>query len=616
MFGSTGRLAVTGAWSSGGPADDGRLKPDVVAPSLSVFPLSDGFDVAPNTVSCPNISPIAGLHCGHGTSIAAPVATGAVAVLISAAKQRGISYTAQDLYEAVTMSARHVPGKPVFKQGNGVIDVSKTLDWLSRKAGKLAPRFVVRAPVRTKLGQDLPVPNQGGGLYEHEGWFPGSKGVRHIIVRRVTGGQDSSVYRFSLIGNDQGTFRTSESVTLPLNKDVSIPIAIEPRRNGAHSAILQIELDKEPLARVALTVVAATPLNDANGFKATVEAENRPGHIATFYIHVPPGTVALRAHHEPAIKGLGSSFTPPTGGMINYIDVLEIREAASALSEAVPSPVDEQAVYYPTPGVWKYQFLDYSVDHRSPVRFRTEFDAVTSDSLGKELTILQGERQADGRPTQRPDRPYYRAVWGKRISGTVRFNATDLPAIIDLNMLENITSINGNARVVFPGGTETRLLTLMALECRTEQCHAKGIATGEGQAGFFVYKPKPGKWRLAVDSSRLPSGEAVVEYEVFVAVESDAPGKISGMKGGENSLPGINWKISFVPNTALQCYIEIVSDQYKTLVYKVGSKGFAIIDQENHIPLRRMPEAAFAPASREMTSSLGEFGSLCSRPDR
>ncbi|MFN0121048.1 MAG: S8 family serine peptidase [Blastocatellia bacterium] len=81
--GTTGNIAVS---SSGGPARDGRIKPNLAAPGAYIFSTLSAERPAPTTA---DTGPGGKHYINAGTSMAAPVVTGTIALMMQAAKDRG-----------------------------------------------------------------------------------------------------------------------------------------------------------------------------------------------------------------------------------------------------------------------------------------------------------------------------------------------------------------------------------------------------------------------------------------------------------------------------------------------------------------------------------------------
>ena len=75
----------------------------------------------------------AGQERNLGTSMSAPHAAGLAALLVSAAEQTGIAYTANHIKRALTVTARPVEGSLAIDDGAGVPDVSQAWRWLEQR---------------------------------------------------------------------------------------------------------------------------------------------------------------------------------------------------------------------------------------------------------------------------------------------------------------------------------------------------------------------------------------------------------------------------------------------------------------------------------------------------
>ena len=142
----------------------------------------------------------------------------------------------------------------------------------------------------------------GSAIFERDGWFAGKKDVRLLTLRRETGPREPVAYKVRWTGND-GTFQAPDTVTLPLNDGVSLPVTITATTAGAHSALLDLLDDATGavMFRTQAVIVAAERF----------AAMNRPLVIA--------GTVPLmeyRAHHiaiPDGVESLGVELTVTRG---------------------------------------------------------------------------------------------------------------------------------------------------------------------------------------------------------------------------------------------------------------------------------------------------------------
>lgn len=119
-------------YSSQGPYVDGGFRPDVVAPTalLTGFPTWYNGSAGDNWYPGPAWPP--GYRIGAGTSQSTPVVAGAVALLLSAARQTGLATSPQSIKRALALGARPMDGYQPSQQGHGVVQVPAAWDWLQR----------------------------------------------------------------------------------------------------------------------------------------------------------------------------------------------------------------------------------------------------------------------------------------------------------------------------------------------------------------------------------------------------------------------------------------------------------------------------------------------------
>src|SRR5581483_7207737 len=217
---------------SHGPSGIGQLKPDFIAPSGQIS-TDPGYRMGALRHGLFQLPP--GYSIDGGTSTATPMAAGATALVLSAAKQRGLKYDATRVKAALQASARYLPRYAAHEQGSGLVQVDAAVAMLARLQTSPIITIESRAPVRTRLSDLLATPNEGVGLYEREGWKPGDRGERTVTLTRTSGAAGPMTFSLAWQGDD-GTFSAPQSVTLPLNHPVPVPIMIDARSAGAHSA--------------------------------------------------------------------------------------------------------------------------------------------------------------------------------------------------------------------------------------------------------------------------------------------------------------------------------------------------------------------------------------------
>ena len=162
-------------FSSRGPREDGGFKPEVVAPgsAISSTPMWETPSPVAGTYPLP-----AGYSMLQGTSMASPQAAGVGALLVSAAKQAGVSAKPEQLREALKSSARFLPRYGAYEQGNGLININAA--WNLLKAGINPVSITSSVEVHTVLSGFLATPGQGTGIYDREGVAAGDSLHPHL----------------------------------------------------------------------------------------------------------------------------------------------------------------------------------------------------------------------------------------------------------------------------------------------------------------------------------------------------------------------------------------------------------------------------------------------------
>jgi Subtilase family len=292
-------------FSSRGPAEDGAFKPNVVAPGAAVssapiwqpgVPVVGTYDLPP------------GYQMMNGTSMAAPEATGAAALLISAGKQQddGMFWGAAQLRMAMNSTARFIPGYNAADQGNGLIDVGSAWGLLQEHLQPIDIRSRVAA--HTLLSDFLADPGFGPGIYDREGVTVGQTYTRTYTFTRTSGPNRPVLYHLRWVGND-GTFSTRNNVLLRLNVPTTVDVTVNPRTAGIHSAILQLDnsstdgLDYETMN----TVIAPDVFTAENGYTVTKTGMAGRNHVQHFFFRVPAGDPVLK------IDMTGPDANPGTG---------------------------------------------------------------------------------------------------------------------------------------------------------------------------------------------------------------------------------------------------------------------------------------------------------------
>ena len=290
-------------FSSRGPAEDGAFKPQIVAPGAAISSVPT-WQVGQPVAGTYTLPPGYGMF--NGTSMAAPQATGAAALLLSAAKARGVSHTAAQLRMAFNSTSRFIPGYNASDQGNGLIDVGRAWDLLQDEPQPV--NITSKVAVHTILSDFLADPGFGPGIHDREGVTLGQSYTRTYTFTRTSGPNRPVLYHLRWVGND-GTFDTQNNLQLRLNVPTTLNVRINPSSTGIHSAILRLDNSSTDGIDYATmnTVIVPDELTAANGFSVTKTGMAGRNHVQRFFFRVPAGSPVLK------VDMTGPDETPGTG---------------------------------------------------------------------------------------------------------------------------------------------------------------------------------------------------------------------------------------------------------------------------------------------------------------
>ncbi|OFV81511.1 MAG: hypothetical protein A2Y78_03460 [Acidobacteria bacterium RBG_13_68_16] len=589
---------------SHGPAGSGALKPDVLSPSGHMGN-DPGYRIGGRRDGLYQLPP--GYTMGGGTSEATPVATGAVALLISAAKQAGVAHDAVRLKAAITGAARWIQTLGAFEQGNGLIQVGAAWDLLSSMPSTQT-RITVegRAPLNTVISALSETPNEGVGIYEREGWNPGARGERTVTFTRTAGPTQPVAFALAWQGND-GTFTSPASVTLPLGKPVGVPVTITVGSTGVHSAILSLTHPSQPgfVLRVLNTVVAAESFAADKDYTVQFEADvPRPGDRA-FFVRVPPGTPVLKVDATGKGSNIRLDLLSPDRGIVR---------GAFAMSPGDRTVVVER----PMPGVWEINVWNgqdgFAFDSSAPEPAPPTPVKVTAALLGFDVMVTT---EQSGEATAFP-----LSVTAKNRFAKLSVTLAPLPVGSATQARRTITAGEQQAfEVQVPKGANTLLvrigrssvagadLDLYVFDCtasadkKREAPAYRSTAPGD-EEWIRVAGPAPGRWVVVVDAFHLPTGRT--EYDYLDAVTGPTFGSVNVADSVEERAADATWTarghawIASVPETPrrLLGFVPLISPSIKV----TGANGATEADPA---ALLGLGEVALAQGGSK-TSGVGK----------
>ena len=505
-------LHIVGSY---GPAGDGGLKPEILSPS-ELISTDAGYKPPEKRKGVYELPP--GYSVAGGTSTAGPTASAAAALLISAAKQSGISYDAARIRAAMLSGARFIPSIAAYKQGNGLVQVEAAWKMLQAMDKKFDPVTIEsHAPVKTAVSAFLATPNEGRGIYEREGWASGQKGTRTITFVRTSGPAEPMDFQLEWVGND-GSFTSADSLTLPLNTAVKLPVSIAISGTGPHSAILNLKRPDESWIayQVLNTIVAADDFTPANHYQVVHnEPVERPGS-SSYFLRVPPKTTALQLDIEtpdakPTLRG--SVITPDHSGSVPF-GILGMTKKGR-LSSTIKNP---------TPGVWEivlygnnFVFFPEQIDSKPLSAVPTKLTASVVSVSASQAICQLGRSGVQRCPAE---------VSFSNRQGP--FHGSAVTAALGSARRDTGTLASGERKVYeinVPPGTEELSAAISQLTDPAADVDlylfqdVKGIAvlrgssTGSGAVkSVSTFSPAPGQWKVVVDAYNLPAGSSRYSY--------------------------------------------------------------------------------------------------------
>src|SRR5215207_8827427 len=506
-------------FSSRGPSEDGGFKPNIVASgaAISTTPLWQPQGCLPQV--CP-----VGYQLANGTSMASPQAAGGAALLISAALQNNVQYQPAQLRQALRSSTRYLTGRyQAYEQGNGLVDIGAA--WNLLKTNIKTVEIQSSVPVNTILSGFLATPGFGAGINDREGVEVGESYTRTYTFVRTDGPGGTRKYNLSWVDND-GTFSSAASISLPKNSPVTLVVNINPTSSGAHSALLN--LDDPASAGIEYqtmnTVIAADQFSVDNNYAVSKSDVLGPGQFKTYFFNVPPGTPAFKVDLTGG-GGTGAGAIRflrwhPWGLGIDSNAVSNCYNGAPG-GCTTGSPTS-RTTSNPQAGVW-----EVTVDARRNSDAVSAPFTLTASILGAIVspnpdTIASAQI---GVPVARSyDITNLFGDFTGRAVGTALGSANlQTPTIahhatqtFDVTIPAGTTSLR--ATIGSPSDPAADL-DLFVFNCTTGTCVQAGSnADGDSEESVTIANPAAGLWRVLVDGFAIPAGTTTYNYvDVFAA---------------------------------------------------------------------------------------------------
>ncbi|APE26228.1 serine protease [Streptomyces venezuelae] len=513
-------------FSSRGPREDGGFTPTITAPGSAVNTIPTwlpGAGVPESGYTLP-----AGYGMLNGTSMSSPQAAGASALLISAAKQRGIKLSPLTLRTALTSTAQRIPGVAAHEQGSGLMDIEEA--WESIKDGATAHDYKVEAPVDTVI---FPAPHTGTGVYDREGGLKvGEKRVYDVTLTRTSGPNRPIEHELDLKYND-GTFRIlgDDEIDLPLNKPVTVKLQARAATAGAHSVILEADdertegVDKQILA----TSIVANDLT-APGYGYTARGSVQRNSSTSYFVTVPEGAKTL----EVALGGLKEK------SQTRFISVhpygVAVEDSATTMCYPHYNPAntcrpDLRSYADPTPGVWEVE-----VEAR-----RTSPDLDNPYTLGVSVLGADFDPAVQTVPEAKIGTPAavqwqvtnrFAAIQGTLKGGSLGSQKSETPTIQHHEtQTRTVTIGEGVERLDIAIGNTSDKAADLDLTVTLDGKQVGQSADGDSEESVSLEKPAPGTYTVVIDGySVQAAGGTTYDYKDVYYSSALGTVKVDGTK--------------------------------------------------------------------------------------
>lgn len=529
-------------FSSRGPSENGGFKPEIVAPgaAISTAPMWQPGSGLPYALP-------PGYQLQNGTSMAAPQAAGAAALLISAAKQSNVQKQPAQIRQALRSSTRYLSGRyQAYEQGNGLINVGAA--WNLLKTNIKTVNISSFVPVNTLLSGFLAIPGVGVGINDREGVAVGQGYTRTYTFIRNDGPGGTKNYNLSWVDND-GTFSSATSISLPKGVAVNLDVNINAASTGSHSAILN--LDDPSSAGIEYqtlnTVIAAEQFSADNNYSVSKSDVLGPGQFKTYFFYVPSGTPAFKVD----LNGGGAAGA----GAIRFlrwhpwglgIDSNAVSNCYNgAAGGCTTGSATSRTTTNPQAGVW-----EVTVDARRNSDAVSAPFTLTASILGATVDPNPDEIASAtiGVPLARTYTAtnQFGAFTGRMVGTTFGSALLATPTIATGD--QQVTTVNVSA-----GSTSLRAtigstsdpaadLDLYVYNCTSGSCVLAGqSADGDSEESVTIANPAAGTWAILVDGFAVPSGSTTYNYvDVFT---NAAFGSVSVTDANTLRASGSSWSV-------------------------------------------------------------------------
>ncbi|MEV7622032.1 S8 family serine peptidase [Actinoplanes sp. NPDC089786] len=526
-------------FSSRGPREDGGFKPNIAAPGSAVSTINMWLD-EPSIAEAGYTLPI-GLNHQNGTSMASPQATGAAALLLSAAKASNKQVTSAQLRKAIYTSAQPIKGVSVAAQGDGLMEVNGAWKLLSKTIDTIG--YESSAPVCTPLSGFLtPTPNRGAGIHNRcvagdGGQAAGQTRVYNVEIKRTSGSAKPVRHKLTWVG-DKGAFKSAGNVLLPLNQAVTVSVIVNPK-DGLNAAILKVDdpatsvVDYEILNTVVTSVTTTKPAYALNG-----EGKVDRNSSVSYFVVVPEAATSLQVD----LAGLkGDSQTRfiainPNGVPMDSTSSLECYPNFSDPATCKP---DERSYDDPIPGVWEIEVESRRTSPflQNPYRLTAKVQGTTVEPETVTLpSVTAGTPAPVTWKVTNTFGPFTLSAQG----GPLGSAKSERPTIADGDGQEFEVAVPaGASRLDVSIGNPSDPAADLDLEVYFGGVRVALRADGDSEEAVSIPSPAAGTYTVVVDGYAVPAGTTQYDYlDVFYSPALGAltvPATATPLANGEST---------------------------------------------------------------------------------
>ncbi|WP_236061827.1 S8 family serine peptidase [Actinacidiphila acididurans] len=511
-------------FSSRGPREDGGLAPVISAPGASINAIPTWEPGSPVKEAGYSLPP--GYAMLQGTSMASPQATGATALLLSAAKEHHLTVTPAQLRPALTSTAREIPGFQTVDQGAGLVAVGRAWDLLKR--GVSADTYTVKAPVNTVLSSFLQTPGYGTGVYDREGGLTAGGSRTYTVTVTRTGGPAAAQWQTLSWAHNDGTFRVEGGplVRLPLNQPVNLRITARPRSAGVHSALLNLDdpLTRGTDTRIPAAVVVSAPAAGPS-YTLTRSGSIERDSTTSYFVTVPAGATSL----EIAMDGLKPGSQTRFITMHPYGVPLDPHQTTDCYpnydNPANVCRPDVRSYTAPMPGVWE---IEVEARRTSPLLdnpYRLTV-SVLGAAFDPAVRTVDEAKVGTPAPVSWTVTNGFAPIQGTLEGGPLGSAATATPTIAQGDtQTTTLTLGSGVSRLDVAIGSPSDASADLDLYVYRDGTLVGQSADGDAEESVSLTDPAPGTYTFEVDGYSVPAGTTTYSYkDVYYA---DSLGQVS-----------------------------------------------------------------------------------------